>query len=316
MANDRLVAISNGGRLEAVGAPVAAGQAGAHLLGEVGAEDAEHPASSQSQRPQLQQALSGLVDRDCSDKLTAQADAEERLPDARRLRDLKDTTVSSEWLWAVDPRSPAALAPDAFVSAALRWNPFFAGLAAGSSTQGAPTLYAALLGRAREDTTMFGTLFSTSSTWRMPLLRKRFLVLEAAPGLRPADILTSAASPGLTSALDVGIASPDAAHAGADCAEAMRVRKRAVYSRFLPALEAEGIEYRPLVWSCWGREYPDTTATLTQLARQAARRRGMPDHIRLLQRARAQIGAALARRAAAMLRACMPGYEQAAELRA
>ncbi|CAE8635350.1 unnamed protein product [Polarella glacialis] len=315
MANDRLVAISNGGRLEAVGAPVAAGQAGAHLLGEVGAEDAEHPASSQSHRPQLQQALSGLVDRDCSDKLTAQADAEGRLPDARRLRDLKDTTVSSEWLWAVDPRSPAALEPDAFVSAVrLRLGAGFAlepllcracrrvldpggshalCCAPGESTRGHNDVRDAV----------FDLVHLADATAEKEVLG----LLEAAPGLRPADILTSAASPGLTSALDVGIASPDAAHAGADCAEAMRVRKRAVYSRFLPALEAEGIEYRPLVWSCWGREHPDTTATLTQLARQAARRRSMPDHIRLLQRARAQIGAALARRAAAMLRACMPG---------
>ena len=131
-------------------------------------------------------------------------------------------------------------------------------------------------------------------------------LLETAPGLRPADILTNAVSPGLTSALDVGIAAHHASHAGADCAEATRVRKRATYARFLPALLAEGVEYRPLVWSCWGREHPDTTAALTQLARQAARRRGSSDFRPLLRRARARIGAAIARRAAGMLRACMP----------
>jgi hypothetical protein len=85
------------------------------------------------------------------------------------------------------------------------------------------------------------------------------------------------------------------------------VYTRGVYARYLDALEAEGVEYRPLIWSCWGREHPDTTAVLTQLARQAARRKGMASPAPLLRRVRAQIGAALARRGAAMLRACLPG---------
>ena len=131
-------------------------------------------------------------------------------------------------------------------------------------------------------------------------------LLAAAPGLRPADVLTSAAAPGQISALDVGIACPWAQHAGSDCTESMRVRKRDKYAPYLVALSAEGVEYRPLVWSCWGREHPDATAVLTQLARQAARRRGFASHLPTLRRARAQIGAALARRAAAMLRDCLP----------
>ena len=96
----------------------------------------------------------------------------------------------------------------------------------------------------------------------------------------------------------------EARRAGADCTETMRLRKRGVYQRHLPALEAEGIEYRPLVWSCWGREHPDTTAALVALARQAARRRG-DCPVQLLRRARAQVGAALSHRSAAMLAACL-----------
>ena len=116
---------------------------------------------------------------------------------------------------------------------------------------------------------------------------------------RPADVLTSAVSASRVSALEVGIAAVEALNAGVDCTESMRLRKRQAYSRHLPALEAEGIEYRPLVWSCWGREHLDTTAVLTMLARQAARRRGLPSHKPLLQKTRAQFGAALARRSAA-----------------
>ena len=137
--------------------------------------------------------------------------------------------------------------------------------------------------------------------------KETFGLLDAAPGSRPADILTSAVSPGLVSALDIGVAAVESQQAGEDCTEAMRRRKRATYAKHLPALEAEGVEYRPLTWSCWGREHPDTTAALTALARRAARRRGLPSHAALLQRTRAQVGAALARRLAAMLRACLPG---------
>ena len=75
------------------------------------------------------------------------------------------------------------------------------------------------------------------------------------------------------------------------------------YAPFLPDPGAEGLVYRPLVWSCYGREHPDTSAVLERLARRAARR-GAPGSWRLvLRRLRAGVGAALARRAAAMLRA-------------
>ena len=131
-------------------------------------------------------------------------------------------------------------------------------------------------------------------------------LIDTAPRLRPADILTSAVSPGRVSALDIGVAAIEARNAGADCTESMRLRKRDRYAQHIPALEAEGVVYAPIVWSCWGREHPDTTATLVALARQAARRRGLPTHKRLLRETRAAVGAALARRLAAMLHCCMP----------
>ena len=47
-------------------------------------------------------------------------------------------------------------------------------------------------------------------------------LLETAPGLRPPDVLTTVVSPGMTSALNVGVAALHARHAGADCTESMR----------------------------------------------------------------------------------------------
>eukprot|EP00969_Alexandrium_andersonii_P057979 2554679-Alexandrium_andersonii.AAC.1 len=57
-------------------------------------------------------------------------------------------------------------------------------------------------------------------------------LLRAAPGKRPADVLTSAASDGALTAWDVGTASPDAALTGADCLEPMRRRKVAAHAQF------------------------------------------------------------------------------------
>lgn len=270
-----------------------------------GAEDSEHPASAAARKLQLQHALAGLVDRDFCDKLSA---------NSLRLKELQDDTVSSDWLWALDPRADTVLEPDAYVAAArLR-------LGAGFATEALPCracvgmldadgLHALCCARGESTRghndvrdAVFDLVRMADATAEKEVLG----LLETAPGSRPADILTTAVSPGLASALDVGIAAPHARHAGGDCTEAMRARKRAAYARHLPALQADGVEYRPLVWSCWGREHPDTTAVLSQLARQAARRRGMASSASLLHRARAQIGAAIARRAAGMLRACLP----------
>ena len=79
-------------------------------------------------------------------------------------------------------------------------------------------------------------------------------LLGTAPSLRPTDILNSAVSPSITSALHVGVAAPYAAHAGEDCCETMRVCKFDSYRDYLAEFEHKGIAYKPLVWTCWGVE--------------------------------------------------------------
>ena len=73
---------------------------------------------------------------------------------------------------------------------------------------------------------------------------------------RPADILTTAAVPGRSAALDVCIASPNSSMAGADAAESAFRRKLRHYRAVLPELAAAGICYRPLVWTSAGRPPP------------------------------------------------------------
>ena len=76
---------------------------------------------------------------------------------------------------------------------------------------------------------------------------------------RPADIFTSAAVPGRSAALDVCIASPEAAAAGEDAAESAFKRKLAHYRHVIPELQAAGIAFRPLIWTADGRPHPATT---------------------------------------------------------
>ena len=130
-------------------------------------------------------------------------------------------------------------------------------------------------------------------------------LVPSRPALRPADILTSAFC--RQAALDVCVASPDAGGAGGDaCAAAIR-RKRRRYGDAIDELHSEGYDYRPLVWSCWGRPDADASVAIQTLSSVAARRRGWPCGRPLEQRACALIGAHVWRRVARMVLSCAPG---------
>ena len=78
----------------------------------------------------------------------------------------------------------------------------------------------------------------------------------------PTNILTTAAVPGRSAALDVCIASPNSAVAGNDATVAAFRRKLWHYRREIPELAAAGISYRPMVWTCAGRPHPAVTRTM------------------------------------------------------
>jgi hypothetical protein len=123
---------------------------------------------------------------------------------------------------------------------------------------------------------------------------------------RPADIFTSAAVPGRSAALDVCIASPDAAGAGEDAAESAFRRKLVHYRNIIPELQAAGVAFRPLIWTADGRPHPAATRTLKYAAEAAARKRGGVAVQGLLSRWKHEITVAIIRRRAAMLRAVLP----------
>ena len=121
-------------------------------------------------------------------------------------------------------------------------------------------------------------------------------LIASAPGSRPADILTAALSMNQGTALDVGIASPHVGASGKGCTETMRKWKEKQYAPFRAELVGAHVVHRPVIWSCYGRGHPDTTAVFHALCRRAAWRQGLADHLPLLARVRAAVGIALARR--------------------
>ena len=107
-------------------------------------------------------------------------------------------------------------------------------------------------------------------------------------------------------ALDIGIASPYATGAGPDCCEAGYQRKLHDYRQFLDELTSEGIRYVPMLFSCFGRAHPEAMRVVVSLAASVARRRGIADTSPIVRKCLAWIGVRVQRRAAAMVRACMP----------
>eukprot|EP00974_Lingulodinium_polyedra_P083321 8065387-Lingulodinium_polyedra.AAC.1 len=59
--------------------------------------------------------------------------------------------------------------------------------------------------------------------------------------------------PGRPVGFGPGFCSPDASGVGVDCCEAMQARERAHYGGYLEDVARNGLQYAPLVFSCYGR---------------------------------------------------------------
>ena len=126
-------------------------------------------------------------------------------------------------------------------------------------------------------------------------------------GSRPADILTDAVAPGMLAAVDICVASINSSAAGRDAAAAAYKRKRRRYADQIEHLRKGGIQYRPMIWTAEGRPHPQTLRMLSQAADRAARKaQGGADPREYLRKWCHEIGIALARRRAAMVRATLP----------
>ena len=311
-ARERFTATLEGRAAEAEeGDPDEDGVPRGGVVAGAGFDDPEHAGARCV--PRLQRRLAQVLDEERADVCARAAEADGRGHDARRVRDLSDSSVNHEWLSSLAPSSRHPLEPDAFVDAVrLRLGaaeadaaycrvcsrPFSVDAAhalccaPGAATRGHNDLRDSLLGLARD-----GDPHAVAEALGL---------LPAAPDSRPADVLTNAAGGTGLVALDVGIASPDSqlAVAHGDALEAMRRRKCRHYAPHAEDMHDVGLAYEPMPWSCWGREHEDTTRVLVALCRRAARRRGEANWRWVLRGFRADVGAILARRASAMWRAC------------
>ena len=246
------------GRRLSSGAPVGDGHAGGHLVTVPGAEDDEHPMGCRTIR--LQHTIVKILDELALEELRegfrhAGAEGES---DLRRLNELCDESVSHEWLWRISGSREGGLESHEFTSAVctrLGAQHFdtpqlcqgcgrhildpkckhASCCAPGASTRGHNSVRDCLLDFARLG----------DSTAEPEVLG----LIASAPGLRPADVLTSALGGNQLSALDVGVAAPDAQRAGEDCTESMCSSKVARYAPFHAELQVAQVVYRPVVWS-------------------------------------------------------------------
>ena len=126
----------------------------------------------------LQHDLSILFDQEGLGNLIAHFEAQPGgEPDLARLRDLKDDTVSSKWLWTVDPRSRLTLKSESFIAAtrlrlgaSFTCQPVCVESATGHLIPTARMRSVAHQARALVATTRSVTNFSLSPVWQTPQL--------------------------------------------------------------------------------------------------------------------------------------------------
>ena len=294
-----------------VGGEGSAGSAGVERRADEDPHDLEN--ARRLTLPHLQKELSKLHDCTRLRRLEATLARQCNWPQLARLEDLRHPEVSHKWIWHLDACRGSVLAQCDYVAAVQK--------RLGANIYEGETV-CRLCGTQLDPQLEHSECCATAEATRGHYACVRVVVngLKLADpavrtevrGLtnttsRPADILTVAAVPGRSAALDVCVASPNASGAAGDAAAAAFRRKLRRYRNEIPQLRAAGIVFRPLVWTADGRPHPAVTRTLAFAAEQASSRSEQnPEARALLARWRHEIQIALQRRRAAMMRAVLP----------
>jgi hypothetical protein len=179
-AVERLSSLLDGSRDIPAGSPVGSGHAGTALVSPAGAEDEEHRVGARRER--LHHKLSSGLDNCSLDRLVVDLTLAERWADVNRLTELRDETVSHDWLWVVGTSEGGGMCDAEFLVAAARapttppslWRASAADVPCYSPTAHTPC--AALLVRASRATTTRAMNCSTLFVSQMPPLSPRFSV--------------------------------------------------------------------------------------------------------------------------------------------
>ena len=263
--------------------------------------------------PQLQRELSVLADKTKARGLLNTLQQQGAWPQVDRLTDLRHKDVSHKWMRHLDPKSGGVLTAVDFVLNVQKR------VGARVYTGGTPCrLCGCVLDAFLEHSETCSTAEATRGHYACVRAVVEGLKL-ADPAVtteprglttstsRPADILTTAVVPGRGAALDVCVASPNAAAAMGDAAAAAFRRKLRRYRREIAELAAAGIAFRPLTWTADGRPHPAVTRTLRYAAEIAlSRNPQLSTAGSMVSRWKHEIQIAILRRRAAMSRAVLP----------
>ena len=263
--------------------------------------------------PQLQRELSILGDRTKARRLEASLTSQGAWPQLERLKGLRHKEVSHRWLSHLDSARGGVLTAIDFVQNVQKrlGNRMYTG---DTPCQ----VCGAFLDAQLEHSETCCTAEATRGHYAcvravVDGLRLADPAITTEPrGLttttsRPADIFTTAAVPGRGAALDVCVASPNAAAAMGDAAAAAFRRKLHRYRQEITELAAAGIAFRPLVWTADGCPHPAVTRTLQHAAQIAVTRNNQQaSAASLVARWKHEIQIAILRRRAAMARAVLP----------
>ena len=292
-----------------VGAEVASRSAAAILAGP---DDTEHPDVQDG----LQSRLADIAAKPRLERLLATLRQSNDWEGIRLWNDLCDGGTDHRWLWVLSAPDSTILSPPEIVDAVrLRLG---ADILSGPSTcarcgegldgQCRHALRCAPGPATRGHNRVRDTLLGLASIADCTAATEVRGLVASAPSLRPADLLTTAAF-GKLVAFDVGIANPAACTAGSDACASMVQRKLNDYAHVLEELQADGVEYRAAVWSCWGRPHTDASTAVRSMAQAAARRHGAVRARDIERRACRALGVQLWKRAAQMVDACRPKLE-------
>ena len=270
--------------------------------------------------PHVQRELTRIQDCTKLRALEATLTSQGNWPQLERLRELRHPEVSHSWLSHLDSSSGAVMTPaDYVINVQKRLGARILGGAIACRLCGAPLdpqlEHAETCSTAEATRGHYACVRSLVEGFRLAdpgvTTEPRGLTSTQA---RPADIFTTAAVPGRSAALDVCIASPNAAAAQGDAAEAAFRRKLRHYRNVIPELRRAGVAFRPLIWTADARPHPASVRTLRYAAEVAASRHGgLEGRPAMLRRWKHEITVAIMRRRAAMSRAVLPGRSARAE---
>ena len=285
-------------------------------------QDGDPPESQALTSARLQKALCDLADCTHLRQLEHTLEQQGQWSQLARLRELRHPQVSHQWLWHLDPAKGAVLTEVDYVTCVQKR----IGARVVDCGDDVPLcrLCEAPLDPQAEHCETCATAEATRGHYAcvrafMDGLRPADSAATTEPrGLtdnlsRPADILTNAAAPGRSTALDVMVTSPNRASAGGDAAQAAFAWKCGKYRGVLPQLREAGISFRPLIWTADGRPHPAVTRTMRYAAERAVARGGRTTMVEAyLRRWNHEISIAILRRRAAMTRAVLPQLAPAA----